>query len=155
MTSKESSLLALLNIQPSAQSSDFVRNKIQFQLHGLLTEQRHPRTWNLSASVRKSIEEGLDQILSVDEDITQRLNQISQDPSNLEQAVEAVRQAIHESRKIYVYGCGATGRLAKQMESVIWRPFWNKINSSQLWDKLKKVIPDDIDDIIFRNAFAG
>jgi hypothetical protein len=34
-----------------------------------------------------------------------------------------------DCRKIYFYGCGATGRLAKMVESSIWRPFWKKISN--------------------------
>ena len=40
--------LSLLKITPSPQSRDYVENKRQFQLHGLLTEQRHPKTWGLN-----------------------------------------------------------------------------------------------------------
>ena len=40
-----------LGVTPSAQSRDFVANKQQFQLHSLLTEQRHPRSFDLSSGV--------------------------------------------------------------------------------------------------------
>lgn len=48
--------------------------------------------------------------------------------SRLVQAVAAVKEAIEQRRKIYYYGCGATGRLSKQMESSFWRPFWQKVD---------------------------
>ena len=64
MRSTETSVLSLLNIKSSSQSIDFVNNKKQFQLHGLLTEQRHPQTWNLSSSIKENVEEGLKHILS-------------------------------------------------------------------------------------------
>jgi N-acetylmuramic acid 6-phosphate etherase len=38
----------------------------------------------------------------------------------------------------------ATGRLAKQMESTFWRPFWENLKTTSLWNKLKTSLPDDI-----------
>ena len=46
-------LLKLLGIEPSAESIDYVRTKTQFQLHTLLTEQRHPKTWPLGERIRE------------------------------------------------------------------------------------------------------
>ncbi len=46
-------LLKLLGIIPSPESIDYIQNKTQFQLHTLLTEQRHPKTWNLSEQIQK------------------------------------------------------------------------------------------------------
>ncbi|MFC2165711.1 hypothetical protein ACFLT2_12055 [Acidobacteriota bacterium] len=155
MRSTETSLLSLLNIEPSPQSINFVNTKRQFQLHELLTEQRHPQTWNLSSSIKKSVEEGLKQIFSVDEDISQKLSQLGQDLSVLERAAKAVSRAIEDGRKIFIYGCGATGRLAKQMESALWRPFWNRIQESPHWDKLKTSIPEDIQDCLIGEMTGG
>jgi len=151
----ETSVLSLLNTEPSFRSVDFVHNKKQFQLHHLLTEQRHPRTWNLSASVREDFIEGLNQIICVDEDISQTLKRMTQDVSRLKQAAEAVSRAIREKRKIFIYGCGSTGRLAKQMESAIWRPFWIQIKDSRIWDKLKTSLPKDIEDRLIGEMTGG
>jgi N-acetylmuramic acid 6-phosphate etherase len=42
--------------------------------------------------------------------------------ANLNQAAAAIQQAIvTKGRKIYIYGCGSTGRLAKQIESETWK----------------------------------
>lgn len=38
---------------PSAISVDYVTNKTQFQLHDLVTEQRHKNTWDLSKTARE------------------------------------------------------------------------------------------------------
>jgi len=151
----EISVLSLLNIEPSSRSVDFVHNKKQFQLHHLLTEQRHPQTWNLSASVREDFIEGLNQIICVDEDISQTFKRMTQDVSKLNQAAEAVRRAIREKQKIFIYGCGSTGRLAKQMESAIWRPFWTQIKDSRIWDMLKTSLPGDIEDRLIGEMTGG
>ncbi len=141
-----SSILDYLKIIPSAQSVDYIENKKQFHLYSLLTEQRHPKTWTLSSAIAEKTEEGLKMLLSVDDDITVRIAEMSENPQLLENAVEAMYRAIKGGRKIYFYGCGATGRLAKQMESTFWRPFWKRIMKSSLWEKLKSYIPSDIED---------
>ena len=54
----EVGLLKLLGLAASPESIDYVQNKTQFQLHTLLTEQRHPKTWNLGERVRKDTAAG-------------------------------------------------------------------------------------------------
>jgi len=65
----EVNLLQLLGITPSPESIDYIQNKTQFQLHTLLTEQRHPKTWDLSERIQKDSRAGLKMLFSVDEDI--------------------------------------------------------------------------------------
>jgi N-acetylmuramic acid 6-phosphate (MurNAc-6-P) etherase len=135
-------LLKLLGIEPSAESVDYVRNKTQFQLHTLLTEQRHPKTWYLGERVREDTLAGLRMLSSVDDDILARMNGLAEAPEMLEQAARAVETAILGGRKIYVYGCGATGRLAKQMESTFWRPFWRGVKADvAIWKKAAGRLP--------------
>ena len=84
---------------------------------------------------------------SVDEDIRARIEELRADPASLEQAAAAVESAILGGKKIYVYGCGATGRLAKQMESTFWRPFWRKVRADRkLWAKAGRVVSPTIED---------
>jgi N-acetylmuramic acid 6-phosphate etherase len=139
-------ILEILKLSPSAQSIDYVENKKQFHLFSLLTEQRHPQTWNLSFTIQADMEAGLRMLLSVDDDVTNRINELSRDPRLLEQAAEAIVRAVREGRKVYVYGCGATGRLAKQMESAFWRPFWRKAKLLPCWERLRRHLPPDIDE---------
>jgi N-acetylmuramic acid 6-phosphate (MurNAc-6-P) etherase len=148
-------ILSLLKITPSPQSVDYVHNKKQFQLHTLLTEQRHPKTWNVSFVLKDDVDEGLGQILSVDEDIAEKFFRIAEETALLDQAVHAVNQAIKEKKKIFLYGCGATGRLAKQMESAVWRPFWGRIKKTGLWGKIKKNVPADIEDRLIGEMTGG
>ena len=142
---KQTDILSLLNITPSPQSVDFVSHKKQFQLHSLLTEQRHPRTWNLSGVIKDNTDEGLKQIFSVDKDISQSFHRLVKDVSRLRQAALAISGAIRKGRKIFIYGCGSTGRLSKQMESAFWRPFWKRLKSDRLWEKIHTYLPEDIE----------
>lgn len=153
---KHNDILALLKIAPSPQSVDFVQNKKQFQLHSLLTEQRHPKTWDLSFVIKHNLKEGLRQIFAVDEDISFKLGELAKNTSDLNRAAQAVKGAIAGGKKIYVYGCGSTGRLAKQMESAVWRPFWRKLKSKKrLWDRLRAFIPGDIENRLIGEMTGG
>jgi hypothetical protein len=74
--------------------------------------------------------EGLRMLFGVDEDIALKLDGLVRDPEQLgrvERLTEAFAAAMLGRRKIYMYGCGATGRLAKQVESAFWRPFWGAL----------------------------
>jgi N-acetylmuramic acid 6-phosphate (MurNAc-6-P) etherase len=140
-------LLKLLALEASPESIDYVQNKTQFQLHTLLTEQRHPKTWNLSERLSKDVADGLKMLLSVDEDIVSRLEALAGDKASLETLVAALERAVLEKRRIYIYGCGATGRLAKQMESAFWRPFWTTVKTDpRAWAKLRPGISPSIED---------
>jgi N-acetylmuramic acid 6-phosphate (MurNAc-6-P) etherase len=140
-------LLRLLGLEASAESIDYVQNKTQFQLHNLLTEQRHPKTWNLSERLQKNVADGLKMLFSVDDDITARIETLISEGRSLEPLVTAFEQAILGKKRIYIYGCGATGRLAKQMESSFWRPFWRRIKADpKIWPELQPRLSSTIED---------
>ena len=57
----------------------------------------------------------------------------------MQTAAKAIEDAIvTKGRKIYIYGCGSTGRLAKQIESETWKQFWNRIeaNNKAVWSRV-------------------
>jgi len=135
-------ILSLLGLEPSADSVDYVRNKTQFQLHNLLTEQRHPKTLDFSERVQEDTLAGLRMLAAVDEDVRAKLEAIAADTRSLEDAAAAVEAAILARKKIYIYGCGATGRLAKQMESAFWRPFWRRVRADgKIWPNSPRHFP--------------
>jgi len=143
----DASLLQLLGITASPESVDYVVDKTQFQLHTLLTEQRHPKTWSLGERIAADTEAGLRMLVAVDEDVAARLETLAGEKSLLDQLVSEIESAVLGKRKIYVYGCGATGRLAKQMESTFWRPFWKKVQAEpDLWAKVQPAIGRDVGD---------
>jgi N-acetylmuramic acid 6-phosphate etherase len=152
----EVSLLELLGITPSPESIDYIQDKTQFQLHTLITEQRHAKTWDLSERIQRNCADGLKMLFSVDEDISEKLESLAQEKENLEQAAEAVEEAIISGHKIYIYGCGATGRLAKQMESTFWRPFWKKVKGTgKIWTKLLSHLGDNIENRLVGEMTGG
>ncbi|MBZ5497011.1 MAG: hypothetical protein LAP85_11465 [Acidobacteriia bacterium] len=150
-----SQLLDLLELEPAPLSIDYVENRKQFHLFSLLTEQRHPKTWNLSFVLQSDTVAGLHMLFSVDRDVSERIRQLEIDPALLEQAVEAIAKAVLHGHKIYVYGCGATGRLAKQVESTFWRPFWKRTKEHPLWQKLRSRVGDGIEDTLIGEMTGG
>ena len=150
------SLLRLMGITPSPESIDYIQNKTQFQLHTLLTEQRHPKTWSLGEIIQDDYEKGLAQLFSIDRDIESKLAELALNPDLLEKAAQAVQDAILSENRVYIYGCGATGRLAKQMESTFWRPFWRRVKASKkCWDKVRSSVGDDIEDRMIGEMTGG
>ncbi len=143
----DGSLLQLLGITASPESVDYVVGKTQFQLHTLLTEQRHPKTWSLGERISADTEAGLRMLVAVDEDVAARLETLAGEKALLDQLVSGIESAVLGRKKIYIYGCGATGRLAKQMESAFWRPFWKKVQAeADLWAKVQAAVGPDVGD---------
>ncbi len=139
------SLLSMMNIVPSSQSIDYVNHKKQFHLYSLLTEQRHPKTYNLSYQIAQNTSAGLQALLAVDNDISIKLREIATNPQELkklENASQAIQTAMLNGQKIYFYGTGSTGRLAEVVESSLWRPFWKKVKNTPSWSKVNHNLPD-------------
>lgn len=133
-----------LGVTPSAQSQDFVAHKQQFQLHSLLTEQRHPRSFDLSTRIAADTTDGLAALLAVDEDIAKALQDVADDPARraaLEAASRDITRALRDGHRLYFYGTGSTGRLAETIESGLWRPFWQRTAASPAMTKIEARFP--------------
>lgn len=148
-------ILDILRLTPSPQSIDYVNNKKQFHLFTLLTEQRHQKTWNLSSVIQSNTLNGLRMLLDVDNNIVRKIEEIAESPELLEQAISGVERSLRERKKIYFYGCGATGRLAKQMESSFWRPFWKRVKETPYWRKIKPHVCQDIENMLIGEMTGG
>ena len=72
-----------LGLSPAPASTEFVQQRTQFQLHTLLTEQRHPRTWNLSEVAAHDPAQALSQLFSVDEDVARAFAALADDPQRM------------------------------------------------------------------------
>ncbi len=148
-SSTEDNLLKLLGLQASEESLDYVMNKTQFQLSALVTEQRHPKTMNLGQKAGTDVPAALQMLFAVDDDVAARLESLAADPRPLELLASQVEKALLEKRRLYIYGCGATGRLAKQMESSFWRPFWRRVKAdSSIWAKLQGPLGPQVEDLL-------
>lgn len=135
---------AMLGIEPTEESRDYVANKRQFQLHTLLTEQRHPETMDLSRRIAGDTEAGLDALFAVDRDVARTMTAVADDPARLallQQASASMQRALRDGHRLYFYGTGSTGRLAETLESGLWRPFWQRAATLPSWPKIEAALP--------------
>ena len=153
---KKATLLRLLGLIPSPRSIDYVHEKTPYQLHPLLTEQRHPKTWNFSDRIADDLEAGYRMLFAVDEDIADRLASFDREAQVLERAVQAIEEAILSGQNIYVFGCRETGRWAKWLEGSLWRPFWKNLQTrDKIWAKVRPEIGDAIENRLIGEMPGG
>jgi len=116
-------------MKPESQSArqradDFLAISADFRLGDLVTESSHPRSATLSEIARQDTAAGLGILFDVDRDVVARYTEWSQSgqPARLAgAALETLRNGGH----VFFTGCGATGRLSIQLDS-IWRAFWQE-----------------------------
>lgn len=156
-TTDAPTILNLLNITPSNESVDYIQCKKQFQLQDLLTEQQNPITANLSYRIIHNTQDGIAELLAVDQSISQKFIEIAHNHQALQTLILASRSietAIMKHRKIYFYGTGATGRLSVLIESSLWRPFCKKLQSLPVWQKIQQHLPN-IDHTVIGTITGG
>lgn len=113
-------------IRESEESDFYMRNCKQYHLWNLKTEGLHKNTMSLSSSLKKDTLSGVKQLISVDLDIKNAIKKIDKESlAKIENLSDKIKDTILSGNKVYIYGCGSTGRLAKQL-SFIWRNFWLK-----------------------------
>jgi N-acetylmuramic acid 6-phosphate etherase len=103
---------------PIDKARAFLQNASQYHLGGLPTEKPHPLTMQLSTLAQTDLLKALEVLRQVDLSALQMVEpSFAQDLAPLTHAIE---QTLREGGKIYLCGCGATGRLALCLES-LWR----------------------------------
>ncbi len=98
-------------------AEEFLQQKQLFQLGVLPTETPNPKTSQLSRFAESDIPAGLRVLKSIDVEV---LSQLQQDFNKLDDLFSAVVQTIRAGRRIFLVGCGATGRLSLSLE-YLWR----------------------------------
>ena len=93
--------------------------------------------------------DGIETLMRVDDDIPPAMQRIVADPA-FAQLVEALTEAIVAGRRVFLTGCGATGRLAILLEAA-WRTFWQELRAS--WPSLHATLPNRED--TFVSVMAG
>jgi N-acetylmuramic acid 6-phosphate etherase len=131
--------LNLLKINQSKLSLDYVNTKKDYQLHQLITEKSNPKTEFLSYDAKSNSLKATLKLLSVDQEISNKIINLQNDKNtynNILQAISSIMLNIENGNKIYIYGTGSTGRLAKQIEN-IWYSFWVNLKNSDNWHNIK------------------
>ena len=105
-------------------ADQFLKISAQFRLGKLVTETPHPKTARLSQTARESVPAALGLLFDVDLDVFDMYRRWIATDAPRRIAGEVV-PALLAGGRIFFTGCGATGRLSIQLDS-IWRDFWKR-----------------------------
>lgn len=97
------------------QAKDFLAIADQFKLGVLPTEQPHPKTKGLHQLSKDNLSEAIKILKDIDDDC---LNVLKEKFSTLENMHKDIQQTLSSGNKVYLCGCGATGRLALAIERI-------------------------------------
>lgn len=103
----------------------FLNYRKEFSLGFLTTESFHPKSKNLSEDCKNNLEKAIITLKEIDVSALEKLKSYSQNIFELQQQCQ---KAISTKRKIFLSGCGATGRLALSLEKL----FRDKFQSDQV-----------------------
>jgi len=95
----------------------FLKIAHQFRLGELETEKPHPKTTELSTLVKDNLKKAIAILKEIDIEALQVVNRRAKEITGMKNDIE---KSLKDSHKIYLAGCGATGRLSLVLE-VLWR----------------------------------
>ena len=102
-------------MNPQQKTHAFLEIAPQFMLGHLVTESFHPKTTKLSDLVKSDVAAALTLLEEVDHDAIKMMN--SKNAQLWELAVE-IRDTLSNGNKVFMCGCGATGRLSLVLETL-------------------------------------
>ena len=130
-------------------SEEFLKIAGQFKLGALTTESSHPVTANLSEVAQQDIAAALGLLFDVDMDVIRKYREFAES-GRAGEIAESVVRALRSGGRIFFTGCGATGRLSIQLDS-IWRDFWQRRKAG---DSLSSSVAEDWENRTF-SVMAG
>lgn len=95
----------------------FLKTAHEFHLGELPTEARHPLTYQLAALAKKDLPEAFRILKEID---LAAIAVVEKAEAALERLSRAIEECHEEGGRVFLYGCGATGRLSLSLES-FWR----------------------------------
>lgn len=96
---------------------EFLDGAERFRLGRLPTEQPHPMTANLAELARHAVASAIEIFCQVDRSA---LGALATAGPRVEELATAVRGCLADGQRVFLCGCGATGRLALSLET-LWR----------------------------------
>jgi N-acetylmuramic acid 6-phosphate etherase len=102
---------------PQERAREFLRVSHLFKLGELTTEQPHPATRELSRWARDDLPRAISVLKSVD---LHALETTERYATEIDRLAARVRATLDAGRRVFLVGCGATGRLALSLE-FLWR----------------------------------
>jgi N-acetylmuramic acid 6-phosphate etherase len=100
---------------PPMDPEEFLKICDQFRLGELPTEQPHPETIGLAELAQNSLLEAIDAFHRVDRIALDRLRECLDPMENL---VSDLKETLSSGGRVFIAGCGATGRLALSLEAI-------------------------------------
>ncbi|MDF2529449.1 MAG: hypothetical protein K0Q57_329, partial [Gammaproteobacteria bacterium] len=94
-------------------TTSFWQSHERFLKNSLITEQPHPQTNELSELAKTDLAKAIQILLNID---IAALNNLTHQQSRLEQLHDAIFDTLQAGNKIFIAGCGASGRLAACLE---------------------------------------
>ena len=102
---------------PQDRALEYLRVAHLFRLGHLPTEQPHPRTSRLSHWARTDLPTAIAVLKSVD---LRALSTLKRYAAEIDDLAESIQSTLSRGHRIFLCGCGATGRLALSLE-FLWR----------------------------------
>ena len=102
-------------ISAKAKTQDFLLIAPQFKLGHLVTESFHPLTKNLSQLVHLDVGEALSLLQTVDREALKKMKDKS---TMIWQMAHDIQLTLKAGNKVFMCGCGATGRLSLVLETL-------------------------------------
>lgn len=122
------------NAQKKAE--DFLQIAKEFSLGHLTTESRHPLTMHLSSLVQKNLKDAITVMQAVDAEALEKLNYKTKEIFYLN---EQIKKTFANNNKVFLCGCGATGRLSLALETL-----WHQINPQRPHDVISFMAGGDL-----------
>lgn len=113
-----------------SEAKDFLKIKDQFQLGKLVTESQNPKTIGLSKLVNENITGAINVLKDIDLEVFRSIRDKMNDVLELQ---NSINHCLKNNGRIFLVGCGATGRLSLALET-LWRIKYE--NNSELKDKV-------------------
>lgn len=98
-----------------AKAKEFLAIASQFHLGVLPTEQCHPKTMQLSQLAESNLPEAMRILKNIDIDM---LDCLYRKTEEIESLSKDIRETFNAGRRVYLCGCGATGRLSLSLETL-------------------------------------
>ncbi|HEY3269013.1 MAG TPA: hypothetical protein VGM37_19040 [Armatimonadota bacterium] len=102
----------------------FLKIAPQFQLGSLTTEKSHPATAQLSQTADRDVPAALRLLFDADADVLATYRAFAES-GRAPGIAQSVVDAVKAGGRVFFTGCGSTGRLSIQLDS-IWRTFWRR-----------------------------
>ena len=106
-----------VSLSPQEKAQQFLKVASHYQLGALATEASHPKTKKLASLAQNNLDQAVELLREVDLDA---LELFGHKLGAIESMMAVVQDTLAKGNKIFLCGCGATGRLSLSLE-YLWR----------------------------------